>query len=91
MNAPVISWDTAPEYKFKGFTDMPHIEEVKNEKDEVIGKRVWHDIYRNHDVSHAESRGGYCRPAMSTNQTPERFMTEAEFHKFVNYMERVTE
>lgn len=91
MTTTVISWDTAPEYGYKGYRYMPHLDEAKNDNGEVRGVHVWHDIYNHYDCENAQSNGGYAKPAMTANTPVGRFMTEKEFKNFVNYMERVTE
>jgi hypothetical protein len=84
------TWDNAPEWGYKGFRYMPHLDEVKHENGNIMGVHIWHDIYRHSDTEQARSKGGYCQPAMTSNSPSDRFMTEAEFKKFIDYMERVT-
>ena len=91
MNKEAISWDTAPEYGYKGYRYMPHLDEAKDEQGNVKGVHVWHDIYNHYDCENAQSRGGYVKPAMTTNMHQNRFLTEQEFKDFIDYMERVTE
>lgn len=90
MNA-MPSWTNAPEFGYKGFRYMPHLDEKKDENGKIVSVHIWHDIYNYYDVENAQSKGGWAQPAMTSNSPLNRFMTEQEFKKFVDYMERMKE
>ena len=72
----MISWNTAPEYSFKGYLYKPEVDE-----DEEGIRKVWHNIvYRNEPN----------KVVFTTNHTPYKFMNFEEFKEFINKMERVT-
>jgi hypothetical protein len=85
-----VSWATAPEWRYKGFAYMPHVDGRDEDMAGIEMRRVFHDIYRVADTIVAARDGKACMPAMTAEAEPYQFMTESEFQTYVdNHGERL--
>lgn len=79
-----VTWATAPEYRYKGFAYMPHVEGSDEEMKHIKIRSCFHDIYRVADMIVAARDGMACIPEMTAKHDPHKFMTESEFQAYID-------
>lgn len=72
------SWNNAPEYRYKGYVYMPHIDEGED------CVKVYHEVFFQQDLLLAERKNSNAYAIASMERSPYSFVSREDFEGFID-------